>query len=90
MVPSNSRLQVLILINLLFHFQYTFVALSYIPSGKRDGQTTMVNTNGTVDVYQWDASQAKWVKIGNVVGSSGSTQSTSGKTLYEGTVSGKL
>ncbi|CAG5130369.1 unnamed protein product [Candidula unifasciata] len=52
--------------------------------GKRDGQTTMVNTNGTVDVYQWDASQTKWVKIGNVVGSSGSTQRTSGKTLFEG------
>ncbi|XP_005104581.1 phospholipase A-2-activating protein [Aplysia californica] len=52
--------------------------------GKKDGQTTMINTGGTVDVYQWDASQTKWVKIGNVVGSSGSTQSTSGKTLYEG------
>ncbi|CAL1530460.1 unnamed protein product [Lymnaea stagnalis] len=52
--------------------------------GKKDGQTTMVNTGSGVDVYQWDASQAKWVKIGNVVGSSGSTQSTSGKTLFEG------
>ncbi|XP_059168417.1 phospholipase A-2-activating protein-like [Physella acuta] len=52
--------------------------------GKKDGQTTMVNNGSTVDVYQWDASQSKWIKIGNVVGSSGSTQSTSGKTLFEG------
>ena len=57
-------------------------------SGNKDGATTMINTGNGVDVYQWDASQAKWVKIGNVVGSSGSTQSTSGKTLYEGKVRG--
>ncbi|RUS88855.1 hypothetical protein EGW08_003400, partial [Elysia chlorotica] len=52
--------------------------------GKKDGQTTMINTGGSVDVYQWDASQGRWIKIGNVVGSSGSTQRTSGKTLHEG------
>ncbi|KAH9488092.1 hypothetical protein Btru_065405 [Bulinus truncatus] len=52
--------------------------------GQKDGQTTMVNTGGSVDVYQWDASQSKWIKIGNVVGSSGSTQRSSGKTLFEG------
>uniref|UniRef100_A0A2C9JHZ5 Phospholipase A-2-activating protein n=1 Tax=Biomphalaria glabrata TaxID=6526 RepID=A0A2C9JHZ5_BIOGL len=52
--------------------------------GKKDGQTTMVNTGGSVEVYQWDASQSNWIKIGNVVGSSGSTQRTSGKTLFEG------
>lgn len=46
----------------------------------------MVNTGGSVEVYQWDASQSKWIKIGNVVGSSGSTQRTSGKTLFEGKV----
>ncbi|KAK0062786.1 phospholipase A-2-activating protein [Biomphalaria pfeifferi] len=52
--------------------------------GKKDRQTTMVNTGGSVEVYQWHASQSKWIKIGNVVGSSGSTQRTSGKTLFEG------
>jgi len=52
--------------------------------GKKDGQTTMINQGDTVDVYQWDASQEKWLKIGNVVGSSGSTQKSSGKTLFEG------
>ena len=55
-------------------------------SGKKDGQTTMINQGDTVDVYQWDASQEKWLKIGNVVGSSGSTQKSSGKTLFEGKV----
>ncbi|GFS06857.1 phospholipase A-2-activating protein, partial [Elysia marginata] len=52
--------------------------------GKKDSQTTMINTGSGVDVYQWDASQGRWIKIGNVVGSSGSTQRTSGKTLHEG------
>ena len=54
--------------------------------GKKDGQTTMINTGSGVDVYQWDAAQGRWIKIGNVVGSSGSTQRTSGKTLHEGKV----
>lgn len=52
--------------------------------GKKDGQTTMINRDGKVEVYNWDASQAKWMMIGNVVGSSGGTQKSSGKTLFEG------
>ena len=55
-------------------------------SGKRDGQTLMVKRGANVEAHQWSAAEQKWMKIGDVVGSSGSSQSTSGKQLYEGKV----
>ncbi|NWR50334.1 PLAP protein, partial [Regulus satrapa] len=52
--------------------------------GTRDGQTRLIKDNGKVEAYQWSVSEGRWIKIGDVVGSSGATQQTSGKVLYEG------
>ncbi|XP_063151072.1 phospholipase A-2-activating protein isoform X2 [Candoia aspera] len=52
--------------------------------GTRDGQTRLIKDGGKVEAYQWSISEGKWMKIGDVVGSSGATQQTSGKVLYEG------
>lgn len=57
-------------------------------TGTKEGQTKMVkNSSGKVELYSWDNSVQQWKKVGDVVGSSGGTQATSGKTLYEGKVS---
>ncbi|NXD16823.1 PLAP protein, partial [Nothocercus nigrocapillus] len=53
-------------------------------SGIRDGQTRLIKDNGKVEAYQWSVSEGRWIKIGDVVGSSGATQQTSGKVLFEG------
>jgi hypothetical protein len=56
-------------------------------SGNKDGQTKMVKTSeGKVELYHWEASTSQWKKIGDVVGSSGGTPSTSGKALHNGKV----
>lgn len=39
-----------------------------------------------MEAYQWSVSDGRWIKIGDVVGSSGANQQTSGKVLYEGKV----
>ncbi|XP_060069922.1 phospholipase A-2-activating protein-like [Ylistrum balloti] len=52
--------------------------------GNKDGQTKMVKKGDKVEIYHWEAAATKWTKIGDVVGSSGGTQKSSGKTLYEG------
>ncbi|XP_053150761.1 phospholipase A-2-activating protein isoform X2 [Hemicordylus capensis] len=52
--------------------------------GTKDGQTRLVKNDGKVEAYQWSISDTKWMKIGDVVGSSGATQQTSGKVLFEG------
>ncbi|NWX92594.1 PLAP protein, partial [Nothoprocta ornata] len=52
--------------------------------GTRDGQTRLIKDNGKVEAYQWSVSEGRWIKIGDVVGSSGATQQTSGKVLFEG------
>ncbi|ETE70392.1 Phospholipase A-2-activating protein, partial [Ophiophagus hannah] len=52
--------------------------------GTRDGQTRLIKDNGKVEAYQWSSSEDKWIKIGDVVGSSGATQQASGKVLFEG------
>ncbi|XP_057899835.1 phospholipase A-2-activating protein [Melospiza georgiana] len=52
--------------------------------GTRDGQTRLIKDNGKVEAYQWSVSEGRWIKIGDVVGSSGATQQTSGKLLFEG------
>ncbi|XP_075682559.1 phospholipase A-2-activating protein isoform X2 [Rhinoderma darwinii] len=52
--------------------------------GTKEGQTRLVNEDGKVEAYQWSVSEGRWIKIGDVVGSSGATQQTSGKVLFEG------
>ncbi|CAF1556388.1 unnamed protein product, partial [Didymodactylos carnosus] len=57
--------------------------------GKRDGQTTMINCgNGNVEAYQWNDTDRRWMKIGDVVGSADSTSdgqtATGEKIMFEG------
>ncbi|XP_064147893.1 phospholipase A-2-activating protein isoform X2 [Loxodonta africana] len=52
--------------------------------GTRDGQTRLIRDGEKVEAYQWSVSEGRWMKIGDVVGSSGANQQTSGKVLYEG------
>jgi len=56
--------------------------------GHRDGQTMMVRQVDCIEAYQWSASESRWVKVGNVVGGSNDSQTTSGrgKTHFEGKV----
>ncbi|XP_073907786.1 phospholipase A-2-activating protein isoform X3 [Castor canadensis] len=53
-------------------------------AGTREGQTRLIRDGEKVEAYQWSVSEGRWIKIGDVVGSSGATQRTSGKVLYEG------
>ena len=46
----------------------------------------MVKTDTGVEAHQWNESDGLWVKIGEVIGSSGASQQTSGKRLYNGRV----
>ncbi|XP_078070421.1 phospholipase A-2-activating protein isoform X6 [Mustelus asterias] len=52
--------------------------------GTREGQTRLIRVEDSVQAYQWSVVDGRWIKIGDVVGSSGGTQKTSGKVLYEG------
>ncbi|OCT97805.1 phospholipase A-2-activating protein isoform X1 [Xenopus laevis] len=52
--------------------------------GTRDGQTRLIKEDGKVEAYQWSTGEGRWMKIGDVVGSSGATQQTSGRVLFEG------
>ncbi|XP_039615773.1 phospholipase A-2-activating protein [Polypterus senegalus] len=52
--------------------------------GTREGQTRLIKDGEKVEAFQWSISDGRWIKIGDVVGSSGGTQNTSGKVLYEG------
>ena len=55
--------------------------------GTKDGQTKMVkDAKGKVELYSWEAATSLWKKVGDVVGSSGGSQASSGKTLFEGQV----
>lgn len=56
--------------------------------GKRDGQTLMVKEeNNSITAHQWSASEGRWVKVGDVVGSKGGEQNAGGKTNFMGKVS---
>ncbi|XP_062372666.1 phospholipase A-2-activating protein isoform X2 [Sardina pilchardus] len=50
--------------------------------GNRDGQTRLIREDGHVEAYQWSVSEARWMKIGDVVG--GSSQQRSERVMYEG------
>jgi len=56
--------------------------------GRRDGQTMMVRQVNCIEAYQWSSSESRWIKVGNVVGGSNDSQTTSGsgKTHFEGKV----
>jgi phospholipase A-2-activating protein len=46
----------------------------------------MVRDGEKVELYLWDMAEQKWNKVGDIVGATGGSQQTSGKTLYEGKV----
>ncbi|KAM3857742.1 phospholipase A-2-activating protein [Diretmus argenteus] len=50
--------------------------------GNRDGQTRLIKEGQKVEAYQWSVSDARWVKIGDVV--EGSNQQASKRVMYEG------
>ncbi len=52
--------------------------------GMKDGQTLMINNDNEIEVYQWDLSETKWVKIGVAVGSSDAGGGAREKTSYLG------
>ena len=55
--------------------------------GIKDGQTKMIKSEARkVQLYSWDGGVQQWKKVGDVVGSTGGTAASSGKTLYEGKV----
>lgn len=65
-----------------FRLQDGFVCLP--PPGNRDGQTRLIKDGQKVEAYQWNVSDDRWVKIGDVVG--GSNQQISKSVMYEGKV----
>lgn len=52
--------------------------------GRKEGQSKMVRRGDKVELYMWDMAEARWNKVGDIVGSTGGSQKTSGKTLFEG------
>ena len=44
----------------------------------------MVKVGTNVEAHQWSSSEQKWLKVGDVVGSSGG--GTKGRTMFEGKV----
>ncbi|ESP05233.1 hypothetical protein LOTGIDRAFT_227892 [Lottia gigantea] len=55
-----------------------------INPGVKEGQNKMIKDGGKVYLYCWDSAASKWNKIGDIVGGSGGTQASSGKSLYNG------
>lgn len=51
--------------------------------GKRDGQNVLVREGSKVTVYQWSADESRWLKIGDMLGSSGA-QAPGTKIHFEG------
>jgi PFU (PLAA family ubiquitin binding). len=47
----------------------------------------MVREGSTVVAYSWSEASREWNKLGDVMGSAGGTQESSGKVLYQGKVS---
>jgi len=56
-----------------------------VPGTKAD-QTKLIKRNGIVEAHQWNATDGKWQKIGEVTGAAGEdgAKRTSGKEMYEG------
>ncbi|XP_038625720.1 phospholipase A-2-activating protein isoform X2 [Tachyglossus aculeatus] len=52
--------------------------------GTREGQTRLIKEGGQIEAYQWSVGEGRWLKIGDVVGSSGGSQQPSGKVFFEG------
>jgi phospholipase A-2-activating protein len=47
--------------------------------GRMEGQPLMINNNNEIEVYQWDSSASRWLKIGVAVGSSDAASGGSGR-----------
>lgn len=52
--------------------------------GQKDGQTKVVNDGDAVRAYSWSQGEQRWIRIGDVMGASGSSAANSGKQLYNG------
>ncbi|XP_067931333.1 phospholipase A-2-activating protein-like [Watersipora subatra] len=50
--------------------------------GKKDGAVQMIKVGTEVEAHQWSSGERKWLKVGQVVGSSGGKSSS--RTLHEG------
>jgi len=55
---------------------------SLFEPGTKEGQTKMVRQGQSVACYSWSSGENQWVKVGDVVGAAGQSDST--KTLHEG------
>lgn len=76
-----------ILLYIYLNILLVHIHIKTLCTGRKEGQTKMVRQGDRVELYSWNTSKSTWSKIGDVVGSSGGTQATSGKTLFEGKVS---
>ncbi|KAJ3061481.1 Ubiquitin homeostasis protein lub1, partial [Quaeritorhiza haematococci] len=47
---------------------------------KKDGQVIMVRNGTVVEAHQWSSSEARWIKVGEVVDAVGSNR----KQVFEG------
>eukprot|EP00112_Aurelia_sp_Birch-Aquarium-sp1_P008651 Seg1958.5 transcript_id=Seg1958.5/GoldUCD/mRNA.D3Y31 product="Phospholipase A-2-activating protein" protein_id=Seg1958.5/GoldUCD/D3Y31 len=54
--------------------------------GNKDGQTKLVKRGNIVEAHQWDGTQQRWQKVGEVVGAAGTEGSdrTANKKVYNG------
>lgn len=70
---------------LSINLSYKYVRLPDVSAltvpGVRDGQTLMVKENGKAVAYNWSQIEQTWVKIGDIVGTSGGSAT---KQLYNG------
>ena len=46
----------------------------------------MIKDGDRIHAHQWSTGEKRWIKMGDVVGGSGGSQSSSGKQLFEGKV----
>lgn len=54
--------------------------------GSKNDQTKLIKRNGLVEAHQWDATEGRWQKVGEVTGAAGEegAKRTEGKQMYEG------
>ena len=46
----------------------SYVTLTCLYLGHKDGQTLMINNGGKAFLYQWEASSRTWKEVGEIVG----------------------
>nr|VZI00434.1 unnamed protein product [Spirometra erinaceieuropaei] len=52
--------------------------------GKKDGHVSVIREDSKLVCYQWSASEDRWLKVGDVVGSAADSATGSNRTLFEG------